>query len=131
MHQGAVGSTFFITLVVVDLSQPKNICIAKYVYTLFIEKLSILRAVNPSECFYLWSGEENNSNNAYNRNFNSTNSNYNNNNRNNSNKQAVCLGDGICLSKCFFFYYLFRRYWKGAEWLNIITYLYIKHHTIC
>ena len=45
------------------------------------------------ETFYLWSGEENNGNNAYKRNFNSSNTNWNNNNRNNSNNLALCLGD--------------------------------------
>ena len=46
-----------------------------------------------SSGFYLWSGEENNSSNAYGRYFNSTYSNYNDYSRGNSIIQAVCLGD--------------------------------------
>lgn len=94
---GTAGSTFFITLAVVGTSQPKNAS----VFLLRNRCMPILLKscryygllIRHVAYFYLWSGEENSSNNAYNRNFNTTNSNWNNNNRNNSNNQAVCLGD--------------------------------------
>ena len=49
--------------------------------------------LTPSPYFYLWSGEEYSSNNAYYRIFDTTYSNWINSNRTNSGTQAVCLGE--------------------------------------
>ena len=64
-----------------------------------------------SSWYYLWSGTENGSNNAYNRNFNSSNSNRNNNNRNNDNPRVVCVGDKIRFYQIF--YYRLPNFYKN------------------
>ena len=59
----------------------------------FDSNSSTAKSLGLTPGFYLWSGEEYASTNAYNRYFYSTYSNYTSNYRGYSNSQAVCLGD--------------------------------------
>ena len=59
----------------------------------FDSNSSTAKSLGLTPWFYLWSGEENSSRNAYYRGFSPTHSYWSNNNRSNSGYQAVCLGD--------------------------------------
>ena len=59
----------------------------------FDSNSSTAKSLGLTPYFYLWSGEVDSSNHAYNRYFNTTSSYWNNSFRSNSNFQAVCLGE--------------------------------------